>query len=68
MNIERLLCGCEMLWSDSGLVISVDTCAFCATMGLVNVKAARRLQGRESGEAMRREDGLGGDPKTSNSR
>ena len=56
LNRELLLCGCEMLWSDSGLVISVDTCEFCATLGLLNVKAARILQegtvrGREAREA-----------------
>ena len=56
MNREQLLCGCEMLWSDSGLVVSVDTCAFCAPLGLINVQAARLLQdgvreGREASEA-----------------
>ena len=53
LNREVLLCGCEMVWSDSGLVVAVDTCGFCAALGAMNVQAARSLQYgvREGSEA-----------------
>ena len=53
--IEQLLCGCKMVYSPSGLVLSVETCSWCATLGLVNVQARilqeRTVRGREASEA-----------------